>query len=459
MAYLNDNYLKLKAGYLFPEIGRRVKAFCEANPEAAQRLIRCGIGDVTEPLPPAVIAAMHQAVDEMARARDLPGLRPGAGLRMAARTPSRRTISATAASTSPTTRSSSATARSAIAATSSTSSAHKNSIAITDPVYPVYVDTNVMAGHTGAADEAGAYGGLVYLPCTPEQRLHPRAAEGARGRHLPLLAEQPDRRRRHARAARGVGELRARAQGGHPLRRRLRGLHHRPGDAAFDLRDPRRARVRHRVPQLLEERRLHRHALRVHRGAQDAHARTTASGERKPLHPLWLAAHDAPSSTASATSSSAAPRRSIRPKARRRCARSSSTTWATPQCCAKARSKAGLKVFGGVNAPYIWVRTPEGRHELAGVRQDSRRGQRGHHARQRLRLEGRRLLPHQRLQQPRQRRGSRAPVAGVEVGMRGRARSSKLKAQRIRKLTKLQDEAVPGHGCFGAISFCHRSFF
>src|ERR1041384_7928594 len=58
MAYLNENYLKLKAGYLFPEISRRVKAFCDANPEAARRLIRCGIGDVTEPLPAAVIGAM-----------------------------------------------------------------------------------------------------------------------------------------------------------------------------------------------------------------------------------------------------------------------------------------------------------------------------------------------------------------------------------------------------------------
>ena len=66
MAQLNDNYLKLKAGYLFPEIGRRVKVFCEANPEAGKRLIRCGIGDVTEPLPPAVIAALHKAVDDMA---------------------------------------------------------------------------------------------------------------------------------------------------------------------------------------------------------------------------------------------------------------------------------------------------------------------------------------------------------------------------------------------------------
>ena len=65
MAYLNENYLKLQAGYLFPEIGRRVKEFCEANPEAAKRLIRCGIGDVTEPLPPAAVTAMKTAVDEL----------------------------------------------------------------------------------------------------------------------------------------------------------------------------------------------------------------------------------------------------------------------------------------------------------------------------------------------------------------------------------------------------------
>ena len=63
VAYLNENYLKLQAGYLFPEVARRVREFCEANPEAAKRLIRCGIGDVTEPLPRAAIEAMKRAVD------------------------------------------------------------------------------------------------------------------------------------------------------------------------------------------------------------------------------------------------------------------------------------------------------------------------------------------------------------------------------------------------------------
>src|ERR1700733_15250209 len=79
MAFLNDNFLKLKAGYLYPEIGRRVKVFCDANPEAAKKLIRCGIGDATEPLPSAVVAATHTAVDEMAPGETFKGPGPEQG--------------------------------------------------------------------------------------------------------------------------------------------------------------------------------------------------------------------------------------------------------------------------------------------------------------------------------------------------------------------------------------------
>ena len=77
MAYINSNYLKLKAGYLFPEIGRRVKAFAAANPGA--KIIRMGIGDVTEPLPGAVVEAMHKAVDEMGRWETFRGYGPEQG--------------------------------------------------------------------------------------------------------------------------------------------------------------------------------------------------------------------------------------------------------------------------------------------------------------------------------------------------------------------------------------------
>ena len=79
MAYLNEHYLKLKAGYLFPEIGRRVSAFASAHPEAARRLTRCGIGDVTEPLPAAARAAMHAAIDELGDRATFKGYGPEQG--------------------------------------------------------------------------------------------------------------------------------------------------------------------------------------------------------------------------------------------------------------------------------------------------------------------------------------------------------------------------------------------
>src|SRR5437764_2814577 len=79
MAYLNENYLKLQTGYLFPEIARRVREFCEKDPKAAHRLIRCGIGDVTEPLPRAAIEAMKHAVDELGHRETFHGYGPEQG--------------------------------------------------------------------------------------------------------------------------------------------------------------------------------------------------------------------------------------------------------------------------------------------------------------------------------------------------------------------------------------------
>jgi len=159
VAYLNENYLKLQAGYLFPEISRRVKVFCESNPEAAKRLIRCGIGDVTEPLPPAVIAAMHQAVDEMSHRETFHGYGPEQGyewLRAAIAENDFRDRGIEVADD-----------EIFVSDGSKCDTGNildilggKNKIAISDPVYPVYVDTNVMAGHTGAANEAGAVAAL-----------------------------------------------------------------------------------------------------------------------------------------------------------------------------------------------------------------------------------------------------------------------------------------------------------
>ena len=173
MAKLNNHYLKLKAGYLFPEIARRVNLFTDNNPEGAKQIIRCGIGDVTEPLPLAAREAMKAAIDELGNRETFKGYGPEQGYDFL---------------------------RSAIAKGDYQDNGIKieddeifvsdgskcdtgnildifgnnNKIAITDPVYPVYVDTNVMAGNTGEANESGAYEGIYYMPCNAENGFVPK---------------------------------------------------------------------------------------------------------------------------------------------------------------------------------------------------------------------------------------------------------------------------------------------
>jgi LL-diaminopimelate aminotransferase len=175
MALVNDNYLKLKAGYLFPEIGRRVAKFASENPSA--KIIRMGIGDVTEPLPTACIDAMHKAVDEMGHRETFRGYGPEQGfdfLRNAIATNDFQSRGAHVA------------ADEIFVSDGSKCDTGNildifggaNVVAVTDPVYPVYVDTNVMAGRTGDSDEAGRYAGLVYLPVTAANNFTPELPSG-----------------------------------------------------------------------------------------------------------------------------------------------------------------------------------------------------------------------------------------------------------------------------------------
>ncbi len=168
MATINDNYLKLKAGYLFPEIARRVNAFAEANPDA--RIIRLGIGDVTEPLPEACRTAMIAAVEEMGDRVTFRGYGPEQGYpwlreKIAAHDFQSRgcDIDASEIFISDGSKCDTGNILDIFG--------NDNTIAVTDPVYPVYVDTNVMAGHTGEANEKGEYAGLVYLPITAENNF------------------------------------------------------------------------------------------------------------------------------------------------------------------------------------------------------------------------------------------------------------------------------------------------
>jgi LL-diaminopimelate aminotransferase len=170
MIKVNENFLKLQAGYLFPEIGRRVRAFAQANPAAS--IIKLGIGDVTEPLCPAVIDAMHKAVDEMATAKSFRGYGPEQGYEFLAKTIIDNDFASRGVSID--------IGEIFISDGSKCDTGNiqeifglDNVIAVTDPVYPVYVDTNVMAGRTGSVKEGGRYEGIVYLPCTAENNFVP----------------------------------------------------------------------------------------------------------------------------------------------------------------------------------------------------------------------------------------------------------------------------------------------
>lgn len=168
MATINDNYLKLKAGYLFPEIARRVNTFAQANPDAD--IIKLGIGDVTEPLPEACRTAMIQAVEDMGNRESFRGYGPEQGYpwlreKIAAQDFQARgcQVDASEIFISDGSKCDTGNILDIFGKT--------NKIAVTDPVYPVYVDTNVMAGHTREVNEKGEFEGLVYLPITAENNF------------------------------------------------------------------------------------------------------------------------------------------------------------------------------------------------------------------------------------------------------------------------------------------------
>lgn len=168
MATVNDNYLKLKAGYLFPEIARRVNVFAQANPEAP--IIRLGIGDVTEPLPEACRTAMIKAVEDMGDRALFKGYGPEQGYEWLREKIAKHDFQARGCDID--------ASEIFVSDGSKCDTGNileifggQNTIAVTDPVYPVYVDTNVMAGNTGEANEKGEYAGLVYLPISAENNF------------------------------------------------------------------------------------------------------------------------------------------------------------------------------------------------------------------------------------------------------------------------------------------------
>ena len=180
MALINENYMKLKAGYLFPEIGRRMNSFVADNPNA--QVIRLGIGDVVKGIPRVAVDALKEATEELAHDETFQGYPPDQGGHFLREAIVEHDFASRGVEID--------VDEVFVSDGSKCDSANiqeifgiDNVVALTDPVYPVYCDTNVMAGRTGVGDDNGRYEGLVYLPCTLENEFNPPLPNG----HVDLI--------------------------------------------------------------------------------------------------------------------------------------------------------------------------------------------------------------------------------------------------------------------------------
>jgi len=355
MARINEDYLKLAAGYLFPEIGRRVSAFAAANPGAD--VIRLGIGDVTEPLPAAIVSAMHAAVDEMAERKTFRGYGPEQGYEFLRAAIAAHDYQARGANV----------AADEIFVSDGSKCDTGNileifgrdvRVAVLDPVYPVYVDTNVMAGHTGPADAQGRYGKMVYLPCTAENDFTPDLpAEPVDLIYLcypnnptgtVATKETLEKWVDFARSSDSVLLF----------------------DAAYEayITNP---DIPHSIYEIDGARECAIEFRSFSKNAGFTGTRcaftvipkeltgTTGTGERKPLHPLWNRRQSTKfngvpyiiqrGAAAAYTDEGRAQIREL-----------IEFYLANAQLLREGLQRVGITVYGGVNAPYIWLKTPGG---------------------------------------------------------------------------------------------------
>ena len=357
MAYLNENYLKLQAGYLFPEVARRVRDFCEANPKAAERLIRCGIGDVTEPLPRAAIEAMKEAVEELGHHDTFHGYGPEQGyefLRSAIAENDYRGRNIEIADDE-------------IFISDGSKCdcgfildilGNQNKVAVPDPVYPVYVDTNVMAGHTGTARRDGNYEGILYLPCTAENNFVPEPPK----EHVDLVylcfPNNP------------TGAVASRAQLSHWVDYAREHEALLLFDAAYEAYIS-----EHDIPHsIFEVPGACEHAVELRSFSKNGGftgvrcgftvmpksvLARTENGRRLPLHPLWQRRWSTKSNSVSYPVQRGA-EALYSQEGRKQMRALVDHYMGNAKLLRDAAAAAGLETFGGVNAPYIWVKTPDG---------------------------------------------------------------------------------------------------
>jgi LL-diaminopimelate aminotransferase len=355
MARINEHYLKLPAGYLFPEIGRRVVRFAAGHPEA--KIIRMGIGDVTEPLPPTVIEAMHKAVDEMGRRESFHGYGPEQGYDFLRTAIAENDYRSCGVNVSPD--------EIFVSDGSKCDTGNildvfgpENVVAITDPVYPVYVDTNVMAGRGGRLDESGRFSALVYLPVTAENDFVPALPQ----QHVDLiylcypnnptgtvatretLARWVDYAKRNGAII--LFDAAYEAYIGTP------GIPH----SIFEIPGARDVAIEFRSFSKTAGFTGARCAFTV---VPTSLVADTADGAKVELHRLWSRRHSTKFNGASYVVQRGA-EACYSPRGKQQLRQVIDFYRANAARLREGLTSLGLKVYGGVDAPYVWLKTPDG---------------------------------------------------------------------------------------------------
>jgi LL-diaminopimelate aminotransferase len=355
MAHINEHYQKLQAGYLFPEIGRRVRAFSEANPGAG--IIRLGIGDVTLPLVPAVREALHVAVDEMGTEEGFRGYGPENGYEFLLESIREHDYRARGLEVE--------FDEIFVSDGSKQDSGNVQEIfdsdctlCVTDPSYPVYVDTNVMAGRTGEVDDTGRFQGILYLPATEDNAFAPAPPHERVDLAYLCSPNNPTG---------AVASQQNLAQWVHWARENDAVLLF---DAAYDafIRDP---DLPHSIFEIegarecaIEMRSFSKRAgftgVRcAYMVIPKALSGSTSAGEKVSLAALWNRRHSTKFNSVPYVIQRGAAA-VFSPKGRAQTAEQVSYYMENAHCIRDGLRAAGFAVFGGEHAPYIWMRTPGG---------------------------------------------------------------------------------------------------
>jgi len=355
MATINENFLKLQAGYLFPEISRRIRSFGAKNPDA--KIISLGIGDVTQPLAPAIVEAMKKAVVNMGSEAAFRGYGPEQGYDFLIDAIIENDFNSHSIDLD------SSEIFVSDGAKCDTGNIQEifglnNVIAVTDPVYPVYVDTNVMAGRTGQANKNGQYSKIVYMPCTAENNFIPEPPRGSVDIIYLCFPNNPT-------GAVATKEILSRWVNFARDKRAIILF-----DAAYEafITDP---QIPHSIYEIGGAKEVAIEFRSFSKTAGFTGVRCaftvvpkqlkayTKDGRAVEVNPIWHRRQCTKFNGASYISQAGAAA-VYTTEGKKQCRQIIDIYMANAAVICKSLAKLGYDVYGGVNAPYVWMKTPDG---------------------------------------------------------------------------------------------------